>query len=280
MQKRYYMGMCISLLFCAVLFSLRLTSLGATLPDLSIAAGVGKARYLPGQRIAIPVAVFKFGGYLNLARSKYVLARLYWSKDKTLDNADTLLWESNGSKPDYPVVYLNRYHSKTVVPTIHIPQVSPGRYYIIAVVNPNRYHRESNLSNNISVYTVSVYTASKSDPCEKYYRKGYCTDYIRTKIRIPWRGDAISWLRKARGYGYRTGPEPRVGSIAVFNYAYPYGHVAWVEEVSKDKKSFKVTHWNWGRKIDSCYRTVNFGKKTYRWFQTDDPHLLGFIYIR
>lgn len=278
MRRRCYFGLYIGFVLCTVSFILRLTCLGADLPDLSIAAGLGKAMYSPGQKVAVPVAVFKFGGPLRYGR--YVLARLYWSRDKILDRTDTLLWESNGSKPDYPVEYLNRYRSKTVVPTIRIPQVPPARYYIIAIVNPNRYHPESNFSNNLVVYTISVHAVSSADPCKKYYGKGYCTDYIRTKVRVPWRGNAISWLKKARAYGYRTGEKPKVRSIAVFSYAYPYGHVAWVEEVSKDGRSFKVSHWNWGRKIDNCYRTVNFRKKTYKWFQTNDPHLLGFIYIK
>lgn len=57
------------------------------------------------------------------------------------------------------------------------------------------------------------------DPCLQYYGTGYCTDYIRTKVNIPWHGeDAIAWFEQAKGY-YKTGKDPRRGAIAVFSYA-------------------------------------------------------------
>jgi len=122
------------------------------------------------------------------------------------------------------------------------------------------------------------FTVTTSDPCAQYYGKGYCTDYIRTKVNIPWRGDPITWIEQARKHSYKTGNEPKVSSIAVFSYAMPFGHVAWVESILPDG-SFTVSHWNWGKMINrECGVTEMFGKTTTKIFNKNDSQLRGFIY--
>jgi len=134
--------------------------LESALPDLTISASLPKTDFKPGEQVQIPVTVIRTGG--NLTRGTYVLARLYWSDDSNLDSGDTLLWESNGSTPDYPIRYLNDHAAKTVIATTHpIPSGSPGQHYIIAIVDPDGYHEESNESNNMTVY--SVFLSSSGD---------------------------------------------------------------------------------------------------------------------
>lgn len=142
--------------------------------------------------------------------------------------------------------------------------------------------------------TVALPQPTTGDPCNQYYGTGYCTDYIKTKVNIPWRGDAITWLEKAKGH-YKTGNDPRRGAVAVFSYATQRnartgelegGHVAWVEDVSPDGHSFIVSHWNWPTNDSRCNKKedkgclVNkcFGIRTTKEFNKNDPQLRGFIY--
>lgn len=139
------------------------TQSGATpvvLPDLTISASVANT-YTSGQtKVETPVTVVRSGG--SLTSGTYVLARLYWSTNSAWDSGDTVLWESNGSTPDYPVSYLNSNGSKTVTPQVTIPSVPTGTFYIIAYVDPpinsypSGFHSESNDNNNIAVYTVLI----------------------------------------------------------------------------------------------------------------------------
>lgn len=129
------------------------------------------------------------------------------------------------------------------------------------------------------VINIANIIVESGDPCAQYYGKGYCTDYIKTKVNIPWSGDAITWLDQARRHGYRTGSETRAGSIAVLSYAMPFGHVAWVDDVLPDG-SFVVSHWNWSDKWKDkrCGVTEMFGKLSTKRFSKNDPQLRGFIY--
>lgn len=97
------------------------------------------------------------------------------------------------------------------------------------------------------------------NPCQKYLGKGYCTDYIRTRYSIPWRGDASTWISGAKKAGWKTGTKPEKGAIAVWSS----NHVAIVEDVFRD--SYTISEWNWGASTDEkCSVTKNFGKKTTR----------------
>ena len=112
--------------------------------------------YSSGQSgILVPVSVFRSGGPLPTTAS-YVLARLYWSTNATWDGADTQLWESNGSTPDFPVSVLNSSGSKSVNATIAIPSVSAGTYYVILVTDPTNFFAETNEANNAAAYAVTI----------------------------------------------------------------------------------------------------------------------------
>jgi len=119
--------------------------------------------------------------------------------------------------------------------------------------------------------------------CFKTYGHGYCTDYVKMLakekkgITISGWGHAINWLDSAKRIGYSIGKEPMKNAIVVFNYS-PYGHVAWVEEVKEDR--FRISEWNYGKMIcPECTITDNFGKRTERWINKNDPKILGFIYL-
>src|SRR5437773_7033280 len=74
------------------------------LPDLiTSATPAGAASYISGQsNVQSQVTVIHNGGSLPVITAfPYVDARLYFSTDSTWDNADTLLWTSNGLTPDY-----------------------------------------------------------------------------------------------------------------------------------------------------------------------------------
>jgi surface antigen len=120
------------------------------------------------------------------------------------------------------------------------------------------------------------------DPCSQYYGQGYCTDYVRQRMNVPWRGNAITWFDQAASHGWRTGPEPRVGAIAVFAVS-SVGHVAWVDWVSPDGRSFVVSQWNYGRGLrpgspPECVVTTAFGTTTTTTWNAHDHRIRGFIY--
>jgi len=138
-------------------------SLNCTLPDLTNSANPTSS-YNAGQNgVQFQVTVSRSGGPLPAA-SVYVLDRVFFSTNSTWDSNDTLLWESNGSTPDFPVGVLNNSGTKTVTPTVNIPNVAAGTYYIIAFVDPftssfpNGFEPESNENNNIAVYPVTINT--------------------------------------------------------------------------------------------------------------------------
>jgi hypothetical protein len=112
--------------------------------------------YSAGQSaVFIPVGVTRTGGSMPLT-GPYVLDRLFWSTNPTWDGSDPQLWESDGSTPDFPVTTLNSSGFKSVVATISIPNVSPGTYYIISVVDPTNFWTETNEGNNVTSYPVTV----------------------------------------------------------------------------------------------------------------------------
>lgn len=99
-----------------------------------------------------------------------------------------------------------------------------------------------------------------ADPCQQYYGKGYCTDYVNSKLRIRVRGDAESWPANT--------PVEKIqaGDVAIFRRE---GHVAWVEHVevrSGRVIAVTVSEQNYGREWVNreCRVTNNFGKTTTR----------------
>ncbi len=68
---------------------------------------------------------------------------------------------------------------------------------------------------------------------------GQCTLYVAQKKYVPWSGNAKNWLANAKRYGLEIGNAPRVGAIVALKesgwQARRYGHVAYVEEIEKNK---------------------------------------------
>jgi len=124
------------------------------LPDLTINAQPSGS-YSPNQTVQVPVTVFRSGG--NLTRGTYVLGRLFWSTNSSLDSGDTQLWQSNGNT-DFLNSILNNSGSHTVNATITIPSnATPGQtYYILAYADADLYHQESNENNNIAAYQATI----------------------------------------------------------------------------------------------------------------------------
>ena len=129
--------------------------------DLTTTASVAGS-YAAGQiGVFIQVGVTRTGGSMP-STGPYVLDRLFWSTNPTWDGSDLQLWESNGSTPDFPVTTLNSSGSTSVTATVGIPNVSPGTYYILSVVDPTSFWSETNEGNNVAVYPVTI-TASGFD---------------------------------------------------------------------------------------------------------------------
>jgi hypothetical protein len=104
--------------------------------------------------------------------------------------------------------------------------------------------------------------AIAQDPCSKYYGKGYCTDYVNSKIRKRQRGDAKDWPSNQDKYWAHG------GDIAIFRNE---NHVAYVERVTQRysdgrTREVEISEWNYGRGWTDrqCLVTSNFGKKTVR----------------
>ena len=116
-------------------------------------------------------------------------------------------------------------------------------------------------------------TAKTTCNCSNYLGQGYCTDYIRTKLgNKTSRGDAQNFPTNTK--------TPTANSVAVFKWR-TYGHVAWVESVDNNKKTFTVSHWNYGKSVgkepqDCCSVTKNFGKVTKDTFSFNQDGLVGF----
>jgi len=130
----------------------------------------------------------------------------------------------------------------------------------------------STLSASLSVVSASILPQSASARCNctSYLGKGYCTDYIRTKLgnKTP-KGNAKNFPTNTK--------EPTPNSVAVFKWK-TYGHVAWVESVDKKNKTFTVSHWNYSSvDVNSCCAvTSNFGKRTTNVFKFDNKDIAGF----
>jgi hypothetical protein len=128
------------------------------LPDLTISAAVNNS-YQSGQReVQIPVTVSRTGG--SIIEGTYVLARLFWSRDRVWDSGDMQLWERNGSR-DFPITLLNggSRTSLSATTTVNIPTVrGAGTYSIIAFADANEFQSEIDEANNTKAYEVRIVT--------------------------------------------------------------------------------------------------------------------------
>jgi len=123
------------------------------------------------------------------------------------------------------------------------------------------------LSTSLGLVAAGVAsTAFAADPCAKYYGKGYCTDYVNTKISPKQSGDASRWPSNI------SSSEVRAGDVAIFR---SINHVAYVDSVAtKDSKgralTLNISEWNYGSTAKktalekSCIVTDKFGIKTTR----------------
>lgn len=159
--------------------------------------------------------------------------------------------------------------------------VSAGIFLLFAIGGCEKERSVTGPNGKVTASSEAVVSKlSQNNSCKQYEGKGYCTDYIKTKVYIPWSGDAIIWYDQAKSY-YPRGNEPRPCSIAVFKInGIAAGHVAWVESVGS--KDFRVSHWNWGKLKNGipkeCAVTDKFGILTYTTFNKNDSRLIGFIY--
>lgn len=92
---------------------------------------------------------------------------------------------------------------------------------------------------------------------------GYCTWYVAKKRYIPWRGDAGTWLYRARAMGYPTGKTPKPGSIMVSSES-SWGHAAYVESVNGNQ--FTVSEMNYKGFAIRSTRTVNANSRAIKGF--------------
>jgi hypothetical protein len=118
------------------------------------------------------------------------------------------------------------------------------------------------------------------DPCQPYYNKGYCVDYIQSRIGTRPRGNPAQWPTR------RDMSLVREGSAVVFaGVAAPYGHVAYIDRVNRDgagrPMSIDISEMNYGRGLRagtpaSCAVTSNFGVVTRRRLSVNDGSITGY----
>ncbi|MDH4330853.1 MAG: LysM peptidoglycan-binding domain-containing protein [Candidatus Moranbacteria bacterium] len=94
---------------------------------------------------------------------------------------------------------------------------------------------------------------------------GYCTWYVAQRRFVPWSGNAGTWLYKAKSMGYKTGKEPRKGSILVTSESW-WGHVAVVEKVGNG--TITVSEMNYKGWAKTSTRTIS----------TSNRVIKGYIY--
>lgn len=94
---------------------------------------------------------------------------------------------------------------------------------------------------------------------------GYCTWYVAQKRYVPWGGNAGTWLYNAKARGYKTGKEPKKGSIVVTSESW-WGHVAVVEKVGNG--TITVSEMNY----------KGWGKTSTRTISTSNRVIKGYIY--
>ena len=88
-----------------------------------------------------------------------------------------------------------------------------------------------------------------------HFYLGYCTWYAAEQAHaewqtwLPWYGDAGDWAEGARAAGWQVSAVPRPRSVVAMPRGVqgsgPFGHVAWVLEVSQDGSSVVVRSMGW-----------------------------------
>ena len=94
------------------------------------------------------------------------------------------------------------------------------------------------------------------------YAYGTCTWYVKNRVPA-WpnaMGNANQWVYSAQANGIATGGTPAVGAIAAENGIM---HVAYVEWVSPDKQTVKISEMNYAGSTNVHYRTVPASTFTY-----------------
>lgn len=113
--------------------------------------------------------------------------------------------------------------------------------------------------------------AFAQDPCARYYGRGYCTDYVNSRISHRQRGDAGTWPSNMPSTAVEA------GDVAIFRRI---NHVAYVENVVRrnaDGQAMTVfiSEMNFSRTPDpnaprSCLVTSNFGVRSTRTISVND----------
>ena len=93
-----------------------------------------------------------------------------------------------------------------------------------------------------------------------------CTWYCYNRrhelgLSTPFGGDAAEWIGTAKAAGVKTGSTPKQGAVAVWQRGVKggspqYGHVAFVESVSSDGKSFHLSEYNFNTPKGYGERTI------------------------
>jgi len=100
---------------------------------------------------------------------------------------------------------------------------------------------------------------------------GYCTQYVADNFDngygIAWYDNAGAWLSRAQQAGWSTGSTPAAGAIMVSNES-GWGHVALVESVDFNNRTFRVSEQNFVGLFVISERTISF----------DSGVIQGFIY--
>lgn len=113
--------------------------------------------------------------------------------------------------------------------------------------------------------------AFAQDPCARYYGRGYCTDYVNSRISPHQRGDAGSWPSNMPNTAVEA------GDVAIFRRI---NHVAYVDRVIRRNADGQavtvfVSEMNYSSTRDpnaprSCLVTSNFGVRTTRTISVND----------
>jgi hypothetical protein len=146
--------------------------------------------------VPIPVRVTRTDGALTLG--SYVLGRLYWSTNATWEpSVDQVLWDSGTTTFLNTALNANGFVDASPTPTVNIPTVNPGNYYILAVVDPTNFHPESNEGNNVTAYPVSITGSAQELVTDGSFSSGSMYWSIISNF---WAGTTLSNYRTAPGY--------------------------------------------------------------------------------
>lgn len=202
----------------------------ASLPDLSVSLAQVPGAVTPLQTLQLPVTIRRTGGPVSSA-TRYALARIYLADRPSLSGAATLLWESNGSTPDFPAAALNAQGQVTVTATVRIPSPVNGAWYLVAQVDPptasypSGFEAESDESNNFAAYLVTITGTSTTFtwPTNPSYSgngsNGPCGDWPGEPQGCYWLGtngwrDVQPFQRFAFNGRYHLGADWNLGSGA------------------------------------------------------------------